>query len=262
MARSPFLVLLPTLFLAAPAATQLAFTPYVGAFLPAGRVVDETNNPNTDCMFFYFNHPPAVCANFGYVNQKVAPLVGARLTGWIRPRWALELGGFYTQSGTSSPTFGDQSATVYGGSARVLFVLTPHRPHGSLYALAGPVAVWHTGTTYDSLKYIRSVYGMDTKAQYWGAVFGVGVRGGTTAPVGWVIELEENYYGYPGLLTPQKQHDVVLSGGLRLDVIHSRRRPPSPLSARARDERPWERTPLGATRVPLGRRTSRRTLPT
>lgn len=226
-ARFLFVVLLPTLFLAPAAAAQIEFTPYVGAFLPAGRVVDETENPSTMCLFFYFNHPPGTCSNFGYVKQNVAPLVGARVTAWIASRWALELAGFYTRSGTSSPTFGDQSATVYGGSGRVLFALTPRHARTSLYALAGPVAVWHTGVTYDSLDYIRSVYGMSTRAAYWGAVLGVGIRSGTTAPVGWRIEFEDNYYGFPGLLTPHKQHDFVVSGGLKLEVGHSRRRTPS-----------------------------------
>jgi hypothetical protein len=221
--------LLAVCCLASPAAAQLELTPYLGAFLPAGRVVDETHNTTHDCFLFYFNRF-GDCSQFSTVKHKIAPLGGARLTAWIGPRLALGVAGSYTASGTSSPSssFGDASARVAYASGRVVYLLTPHRTRTSFYALLGPAVVWQRGRTYDSVKVIREAYGLQTKTRYWGAVLGVGLRRHANGPTGWVVELEDNHYGLPGIRTPQKQNDLVLSLGFREDLVHSRTRLPSP----------------------------------
>ncbi|HUK20242.1 MAG TPA: outer membrane beta-barrel protein [Gemmatimonadales bacterium] len=183
---------------AQPAAAQLEFTPYVGVYIPTAHLIDEPNN-----------------SQYSYVKHDAERAGGIKLTAWIRPRIALEGDALYSPSGTTGPTFGDQSGKVGIASFRLLYAASSWE-HSSLYAFAGPAAAFHRGAAWDSVTTIRAANGMSTSSSSWGGVFGIGVRGNRKGPVTWHVEVLDNYYEFPGIFTPQKQNDVVISAGLRL----------------------------------------------
>ncbi|HUL50332.1 MAG TPA: hypothetical protein VLT79_09995 [Gemmatimonadales bacterium] len=193
----PHWILLFTVAVSPPLAAQVEFTPYFGVYLPAGHLIDEQNS------------------GYSYVTHDVAPAGGIKLTGWMRPRIALELDALYSPSGTTGPTFGDQSGEVGIASARILYA-TSSWEHSSFYVIAGPAVAFHRGEAWDSITAIRAANGMSTSSMHWGAVFGLGVRSNRKSPVGWDIEFADNSYGFPGIFTPQKQNDFVILAGLRL----------------------------------------------
>ena len=166
-------------------------------YIPTGHLIDEPNN-----------------SQYSYVKHDAARAGGIKLTAWIRPRIALEGDGLYSPSGTTGPTFGDQSGEVGIGSFRVLYAMSSWE-HSSFYVFAGPAAAFHRGEAWDSVTTIRAANGMTTSSMSWGGVFGVGVRSNRKGPMGWHLEVQDNYYEFPGIYTPQKQNDVVVSAGLR-----------------------------------------------
>ena len=192
----PCRILFLAIIVASPLAAQVEFTPYVGVYLPAGHVVDDQNS-----------------SQFSSVEHQVALAGGFKGTAWIRPRIALEGDVLYSPSGTTGSA-GDQSAKVGIASIRLLYATSGWQRSG-LYLFVGPAAVFHRGEPFDSITAIRAANGETTHSEYWGAVFGVGVRSNRKSPVGWDIEFEDNYYEFPGIVTPQWQHDRVVSAGLR-----------------------------------------------
>src|SRR2546425_3992480 len=77
---------------AAPGAAQrgVEFAPFAGIYMPAAHVIDISAN----------------CPGFGgpcgeVVKQENAPVVGARVTAWLRGRLALDLSFAYASSGVT-----------------------------------------------------------------------------------------------------------------------------------------------------------------
>ena len=171
------------------------------------------------------------------MTQAVAPVVGARVTTWVRERWALDFSvagtrphvtrhgllaevpsGMLINGSQSTDTSG--GATITTGSARVMIGLTPRPSRVSWYVAAGVALVGHSGAAY------RQVVGNTG----WGPVLGTGGRFQVTRAVAVSAELNDYIYSFSGTATTgpptyslgvvagnyqsQLQHDLFLSLGV------------------------------------------------
>src|SRR5437879_7942625 len=138
---------------AAPSAAQgrVERSAFAGAYVPAAHVIDIS----AFC-------PGGPCGEV--LKQEIAPLLGARVTAWVRERLALDLSLTYSRTGVIrhgllaeiptgvivGPTPTDTSATanLTNGSARVLIGLMPRSERASFYVAAGLAFVAHGGDAY------------------------------------------------------------------------------------------------------------------
>ena len=200
---------LVTLTVAAPCRAQvLEVTPFAGIYMPQGSslfTIQGICAPTGD-----------LCGDFGVI-QHTGPAVGARVTGWMSKRFALDLSLAYSHSqverpevpGGVDPIFGQtEPSDITRGSVGLLVLVTPPRPN-ALYVVGGWSFVAHGGTAY---------HGAFAPGQTdWGPLFGVGARFAIGPALALRTELEAQFYTFTGPETfpsSSSQNDLVLSLGL------------------------------------------------
>jgi len=223
--RSFYVLCAAMLALVAPGAAQgrVEITSFAGMYVPTARVIDIS----AFC-------PGGPCGEV--VKHESAPVFGARVTAWVRPRLALDLSFSYSGSGVkrngllaeipdgSPPISGSQSvdttgkASVRTGSVRLLVSLMPRTSRTALYVTGGLALVGHGGEAYSSVAGNTG----------WGPVVGAGGRFQLAPGLALRAELDDYVYQFsgteatapyylgavPGSYSSPLQNDLILSLGL------------------------------------------------
>ncbi len=175
------------------------FIPFVGLYLPAGNVVDESGVT---------------------LKHNTAFVFGLRLAMQVADRVGVEGSFGYTPSGVTITAAGvggaDTSAHVILASGRVLFGVGPRTGSTSWHVLTGLSVIAHGGDVYDALK---AGAGSLSGATDIGGVVGIGGKFKVGSSIAVRVDVEDNLYSAKfnlgGTNSQSKfQNDIVASMGL------------------------------------------------
>jgi hypothetical protein len=141
------------------------------------------------------------CANISPTKRQTDAIAGARITGWIAPRFALDLAFGYSPSGLRGGI--NEPGSFAPVSARVLARVTPHASKTSVALIGGGALVM-----------ARSIYGV-TSTNAFGPVFGLDAR----THVGRLLAAGVTVEDYLWRSGSNTQSDVVVSAGLDVTLV-------------------------------------------